>query len=156
MKTMRMLAVFTAASLLSATGAGGLQSNPQCVRDARLTRKDCAATCDEQFKVSKDSCLNVNHACADACRAGRSTCFDQPLSALQSCVAGCNATLDAKTADCRSQFAEGTPERDHCIDDAQVVAFQCRDVCREALDRNALRLCRQAFHACMNACPPAN
>jgi len=144
-----------AASLMSAAAAWGVQSNPQCVKDARITKKDCVATCVDQFKVAKDSCLNVNHDCADACRAGRKTCFDQPLSALQTCTSGCNSTLDGAKADCRSKWAEGTPERDKCIDDAQVAAFQCRDTCREGLDRATLRLCRQTFHSCMRACPPA-
>lgn len=143
--------------LLSTSTAWAVMPNPMCVDDAAAQKKLCKMTCQEQFHVDVDECRNVDHDCADACRAGRQGCFDGPLSALQTCIAGCKSTLDQVKADCRTQFPDPEdPQRDACIDAAQVVAFQCRDACREALDRDALKACRIGFRACIRACPPAH
>jgi hypothetical protein len=142
--------------LLSAGAARAVTANPQCVHDARQTKRACVATCQDNFTVDKDMCRNVNHDCADACRAGRATCVAPILDALSACLDTCQTALDAAKTDCRAQFAKGTAERDACIDAAQVVAFSCRDACREAVDHAALKQCRKIFHACVIACPPAN
>jgi hypothetical protein len=142
--------------LWTVSAAMAVEDDPQCVEDAREAKKLCDAACREQYQVSKDECRNVDHDCAEACRAGRRACFDQPLADLQACVEGCNSTHETKRADCRAQFEAGTPERDQCIDQAQVEAFQCRDQCRENVGRAALKQCRKTFRACIGACPPAD
>ena len=139
-----------------ASAAGALTQRAQCVLDAKGQKQLCTSTCQDNFTLAKDLCRNVDHDCADACRAGRDVCVAPIYAALQSCLDGCNGTLDAVKAGCRAQFAEGTPERDQCIDAAQLTAYSCRDLCREQLDRDGLKACKEIFRACIFACPPAN
>lgn len=54
---------------------------------------------------------------------------------------------------CRSLYAADTPERDACVDQAQLAAFACPDAAREAA-KPGLRACREAFLDCAVACPP--
>ena len=150
--SVQMGAVCTA-FLLSATVAGAITSNPQCVHEANQTKKACVATCQDNFQVDKDMCHNVDHDCADACRAGRAVCVGPIHDALSSCLDGCQSTLDAAKADCRANNPQGSPERDACIDAAQVIAFQCRDQCREDVNHAALKQCQKIFHACIVTCP---
>jgi hypothetical protein len=60
---------------------------------------------------------------------------------------------DAAIATCRQLYAEGTAERDQCIDNAQVDAFRCRDQANEDA-RPGLQACKQQFQACVQICPP--
>jgi hypothetical protein len=152
----RMSFVVGSAAILIAATAWGVTQNPQCVLDAKNEKQLCTQTCQDNFRAAKDLCWNVNHDCADACRAGRDTCVAPIYTALQTCIDGCKATLDTAEANCRALYAKGTSERDTCIDQAQVVAFSCRDTCRENLDRNGLKQCRKVFRSCLQACPPAN
>ena len=139
--------------LLAAT-AWGFTRNPQCVQDGAKEKQACIDTCKEDFQAAKDTCWNVDHDCMDTCRAGRDTSVAPIFGALKGCIDGCKATLDDAKANCRTAYAEGTPERDTCIDQAQVVAFSCRDTCRENLDRDGLKQCGKDFRACLRACPP--
>jgi hypothetical protein len=140
--------------LLAAT-AWGLTKNPQCVQDGAKEKQACIQTCKENFQAAKDTCWNVDHDCMESCRAGRVTCVTPIYTALKTCIDGCRAALDTAKADCRAWYTEGTPERDTCIDQAQVLAFSCRDGCWESRDKPALTACRKAFLSCRNACPPA-
>lgn len=152
----RIWLVCGALAVFMAPASWAFTRNPQCVLDAKAQKQLCTSTCQDNFRFAKDLCWNVNHDCADACRADRDTCVAPIYAALQGCLDSCDATLDGAKADCRALYAEGTPERDQCIDLAQTVAFQCRDTCREQLDRIGLGLCRAAFRNCIVACPPAN
>jgi hypothetical protein len=126
--------------------------NP-CTRVAKEAKKECKAECKEDFQIAKDACLNRDHACVEVCRAERANCRD--ASGRDAAIAVCDAALaDAKQI-CRDTYLAGTPERDQCIDQAQVVAFQCRDQAREDT-KGALRECRRSFKACARACPPAD
>lgn len=132
------------------------EPNPECVRDAVQELILCKATCREEFQATKDTCRNIDHDCADSCRAGLVACLDGPtgpLTEFEACRDDCSTTLDAAKEACREQFAEGTPERDQCIDQAQLAAFSCRDACREGV-ATAVRACRLAFRTCILACPP--
>lgn len=142
------------AILIGAT-AWGITPNPQCVLDAKSAKQLCTQTCQDNFRMAKDDCRNVDHDCADTCRGVRDTCLAPIYAVLQSCLDVCNTTLDSAKTDCRALYAKGSDDRNHCIDAAQITAFMCRDTCRENLDRAALRECRKAFHQCMVACPPA-
>jgi hypothetical protein len=121
-----------------------------CIREAKGDARECAAVCKEDFQTAKDACLNRDHACVEVCRANRAQCrldtgFD---AAIESCKDG----LEERRALCRSQHAAGTPERDACIDAAQVDAFECRDGVRE-LAKPLLKQCRKDFRNCAKACP---
>jgi hypothetical protein len=62
-----------------------------------------------------------------------------------------NATKSAAVAGCKNDFPEG-PDRDACITDALVVAFQCRDQGAEDA-KPRFEACRAGFKACAEACP---
>jgi hypothetical protein len=125
----------------------------QCKVDAAAAHLACKAECREDFQVAKDACRNRDHACVELCRADRAACKQPFLDQLAAALAGCKATRDAGVLNCQNLFAEGTPERDQCIDNVQVEAFQCRDQAREDV-RPGLHDCRVAFRACVGACPP--
>ena len=124
---------------------------PQCLLDAKAAALTCKAGCIEDFQFAKDTCHNRDHDCVEACRVGRETCRDNV--GLDDAIASCNATRDAAVDDCRQLYGAGTPERDQCIDQVQVVAFECRDQAREDA-RPGLRQCRDDFRSCAQACPP--
>lgn len=150
----RLLCGLVAATVLAAPSFAHEDTRP-CVGDAKGEMQLCKAACKETFRAEKDLCRNVDHDCADACRAGLEVCILEPVTELQDCKdKECNDPLEAAKAQCRQQFPPETPERDKCIDAAQVVAFQCRDACREGV-RDELKLCRKALRACIKACPPA-
>lgn len=144
------------AALGYSVAAFAVSSDPACVKSARDNRKVCQLACQEQFQVEKDACRNVDHSCAEDCRTIRKACFDVPLSAFRSCIQAANDALETAIADCKANPSNppGSTELDTCIDAAQVTAFQARDLCREGINRPALKACRQAHRACLNLCPP--
>jgi len=154
MHSLRRSLLLTASLLALATSAWALDSNPACVADARDEYILCKSTCREQYQIDKDMCRNVDHDCAEACRAGRQACVSGPLATLGTCKDGCNSTLDGAKAQCHADFPDDPVGLDACIDQAQLVAYGCKDTCREGV-RDELKLCRVTFHACIRACPPA-
>jgi hypothetical protein len=131
--------------------------NAGCVKDAAQAKVLCKAQCEQTFLAAKDLCRNIDHDCADQCRAGLVLCLegsnqDGPLPVLDACVDTCNATLETAKANCRQLYPQGSADRANCIDQAQVTAFQCRDTCREGVAA-AIRACRMTFHTCIMACP---
>jgi len=127
-------------------------ANP-CIGDARQQALECAAQCREDFQVAKDGCLNRDHDCVEVCRAERGVCFE--ATGLEAALEQCNAVVRAAKETCRVQNPAGSVGLDQCIDQAQVVGFQCRDAAREAA-RPALDACHEAFESCARACPPAD
>lgn len=126
-----------------------------CKDEAKQALLDCKAGCKEDLQVAKDACRNRDHACAEACRENRDTCKQPFLDQLAADIAACKGVRDADIQICKDLYGEGTPERDTCIDRAQVVAFQCRDQARENA-RPWLNGCREVFIGCITACPPAS
>jgi hypothetical protein len=125
-----------------------------CIDAAKADFKACKADCRETYQLAKDTCANRDHACVESCRADRDACRTPIVSQLAADLAGCQADLESARATCRSLYADGTPERDTCIDNAQVAAFQCRDAKREVA-RPGLKACRAAFKSCVRTnCPP--
>jgi hypothetical protein len=123
----------------------------QCKLDAKNGYVTCKADCREDFQEQKDLCLGRDHDCVENCRAGRDACRQPVEDQLDAEIASCNATKSAAVAGCKNDFPEG-PERDQCITDALVVAFQCRDQAREDA-RPSFESCRAGFKACAEACP---
>ena len=74
-----------------------VNANKPCVDDARKEYEFCKAACNEQFLIDKDLCRNVNHECADTCRAEHSLCVEPFLEALDTCKDDCDGTLKAET-----------------------------------------------------------
>jgi hypothetical protein len=124
-----------------------------CLDEATQEGRECKAGCKEAYQLDRDDCLGKDHVCVEVCRAERAECRE--ATGLEAVIRQCNLTLRAARQTCRDQNAEGTPERDQCIDQAQVVAFQCRDAAREAV-RQDLIACRRQFRTCARECPPAN
>ena len=48
-------------------------------------------------------------------------------------------------------YPQGSADRDACIDQAQVVAFMCRDECREGV-QGSMKECRTILRNCLKAC----
>jgi len=130
----------------------------QCVVDAQAEAKICAEVCKDTFQADKDSCRNIDHDCADAARADRESCVGGVLTALAQCVQTECAGFRADIETCRQTFPVGDPKRDACVDNAQLLNFQCRDQCRESVQLfSSLKTCRTDFRAALKACPaPAN
>jgi len=141
------------ASVLLAIPAAWAGDVKECKQDARAESKDCKMLCSEVFRTEKDLCLDVDHECAEGCRANRNGCVDPILDLREACMEPCRTTVEAAKVGCKQQFAEGSVERDQCIDAAQMVAFACRDSCREGF-RYELRQCRFDNRECIKACPP--
>ena len=150
---MRVRRLGTVAAFLSLLApAGALAGNP-CTGDARQQFVETQAQCREDLQVARDGCLNRDHECVEVCRANRSVCVDE--SGIEAALDACNETTRAAKATCREQNPPDSTGLDQCIDQAQVVGFQCRDAAREAA-RPALDACRVAFRGCARACPPPN
>src|SRR5262249_52956397 len=99
-----------------------------CRKAATAALKVCKAQSREDFQLNKDECRGLGHTCVEARRAGRAACVD--LVGLDDAIAACNATRDAAIQTCQNNNPPG-PNRDLCINQVQVVAFQCRDQARE-------------------------
>jgi hypothetical protein len=145
-----LLAVAAALALLTvATPARACNS---CLTEAKQNFKDCKAAATETLQATKDACVNRDHDCVEVCRADRYDC--QQATGLDAAITQCNDTLAAAKAQCRADYSAGSNQRDACIDQAQVVAFQCRSSERKAA-RRPLVQCRRGFRACARACPAA-
>lgn len=148
---MRVHRLTTFAGLLSLLApVAALAGNP-CMGDARQQFLEAQAQCREDLQVAKDGCWNRDHECVEVCRAERGVCID--ASGIEAALEACNETTRAAKATCRDQNPPDSTALDQCIDQAQVVGFQCRDAAREAA-RPALEACRVAFRDCARACPP--
>jgi hypothetical protein len=142
--------ILTGACVLTSL-AVAVTPNPECVQDAKEERNLCIVKCQEEFRVDKDACRDVDHDCADACREGFETCVEPFLTILTTCKAVCLTNLTTAKAACSS--ITDPVQRDFCIDGAQLAAFGCRDTCREDV-ASSLKACRIGFRACIKACPP--
>ena len=127
----------------------------QCRRDAKATYKTCKTTAREDFQFQKDACKNRDHACVEQCRADRDACREPVESQLEASNDQCGAQRDGAVQNCRALYAEGSPEQDVCIDNAQVAAFQCRDEAHEEA-RPGFEGCNDGFRSCAEACPLAS
>jgi hypothetical protein len=134
-------------------GAGPVEDPKQCKLDAKTAYKACGAACREDFQIAKDACRNRDHVCVEQCRTDREACKDPIQDALDAAVAACKATKQAAVDVCQATHPAGSAELDACIDQAQAVAFQCRDQAREDA-KPGFAACRAAFRTCVQACPP--
>jgi hypothetical protein len=146
-----IVSLASAAALTLLAGAARADGNP-CIDDAVQQFLECRGQCKEDFQIAKDACLGRDHDCMEVCRAKREDCRQQ--TGIDEDLAACNAQLYAAKQNCRQDPANptGSDNLDHCIDQAQVVAFQCRDAARERW-RPELQVCRAEFRACAKACP---
>ena len=155
MQSRRRIAYVAVVSLtLLAVAAPSRATASSCRDDAKQTFKGCKEDAKETFQSAKDACLNRDHDCVEACRADRYDC--RQATGFDAAIDACNDQLaDAKQA-CRDAHPgpNDFEARDGCIDQAQVVAFECRDTARENA-KGPLKACRAAFVTCAKACPPS-
>ena len=130
--------------------------DPQCILNAQNARKACKTECQDNYVTDIALCRNIDPACLATCRQQRDGCLAPLLASLDACTGQCDDQLQAAKDMCPPP---GDPNRDACVDAAQVVAFLCRDNCREQwrADTNiqtGLHFCRKQFKQCIQACPP--
>ena len=126
----------------------------QCKLEAVEAYKTCKGDCREEFQTQKDLCLGRDHACVEVCRAQRDADRQPIEEALDAAITSCNTDRNTGVADCTAAYAEGTPERETCIVNVLVDAFQCRDAAREAA-KPGFAAARDAFVTCAGACAVA-
>jgi hypothetical protein len=139
--------------LMASSALACSSDDPTCIEDAKADFKLCVSGCQDQFRVDKDLCNNIDHACAEQCRSDYEDCVSVPFTGLGACKAGCNDDIEKGKTWCRENTKQGTKRRDRCIDWVQRSAFGCRDQCREDV-QGALTQCRKDFRACIKVCPP--
>ena len=144
------LTITATAALALLLGATAARAKDPCIGDAKGTYRECKADCKETYQTAKDACHNKDHACVEVCRADREQCRID--SGIDADLDACDDSLAAAKQICRNTYPAGSSERDSCIDQAQVVGFQCRDQAREN-NKAELKACRAAFRACVQACP---
>jgi hypothetical protein len=145
----RMIVGFTlTVAVIALTAHAGWAG--QCVKAAAGDYKDCKAGCKETLQTAKDACINKDHDCVEACRDVRADCRD--ATGFDAAIKACNTDKETQIANCKQIYGPGTPERDQCIDNAQVDGFVCRLGVRKA-KKPALAECRTAFKGCVHACP---
>jgi len=139
------------AALAAVLGVPAARAGDSCLDEAKQGYKECKDGCTEDFHAAKDACLDRDHVCVEACRADRDDC--RAATGVDAAIASCNDTLTAAKQRCRNAHPAGSPELDQCIDQAQLVAFQCRlDAIAQA--KPALSECRKGFKLCALACGP--
>jgi hypothetical protein len=138
----------------SGSGSGDNGGMNQCMADARAQKQSCKQVCRDDFLAAVDTCRGQNHDCAQAARDARDQCVADVIASLRTCLDTC-PDLHAEIAQCRTDFPEGSPEREQCINDARVQGFTCRQQCRQTVDvfKN-LKTCRDEFRTDLAACVP--
>jgi hypothetical protein len=144
-----LIAMLMAAPAAPAASSCGC-SDP-CLDASRSTRKSCVSSAIGAFQGDLESCLQLDHACLDACRAERQDC--RTATGLADELAACDRALQRDRAECGMRFRLGSREWKRCIYRAQRRAFRCtRDAPRKL--RRALRECRRGFLVCTGPCAP--
>lgn len=157
--------VLMLASLVTALGVGiafapatssALSRDVECVLDAKDEYKSCKTICREIYRADKDFCWDVSEECAEYCREQvRVPCMEAPLATLALCKDQCNTIRQGAKQDCRDLWEPDSPEREACIYQAALDAFECRYTCRQGV-KGTLRNCRYEMRQCLKAevCPP--
>src|SRR5215510_280042 len=138
------------ASVLLLGSVGRAHADALCIASAKADYLACKAQCKDDFQSAKFACRGVQPDCGKACLAGRDGCFDDVNAILDTgvlpsgggnldnCVGGtdkCKADLKTAKTGCGAP-CNGNTVCDGCVDAAQVVAFVCRDTCRESWRAN--------------------
>jgi len=146
------LATAAAAIVLCASPARANSGVKLCIEGSRDEFQDCNAGCTDDYQSAKDACSNRDHQCVDACRVEREDC--ETATGLDAALGSCANQLAQAKQKCRQNNPPGD-NRDQCIEQVEVVGFECRAAARKAA-RPALRQCRKGFMSCAHSCPPAS
>ena len=175
MKGLKGVLVLSAAMVLAGSGFSNARADATCFHDAKANFLSCVHQCKSDFIATRLTCRNVDPVCGAACLAGRQQCLDTAQAILQtgqlpdgsmlaSCSGGtdqCKANLQTARRACGAPCQPTDTQCTGCFDNAQVVAFECRDTCRDSWRTNPtvmamLQSCQSSFKACVQKCPPAN
>ena len=167
--------VLSAAMVLGGSGLSSADAAATCVQTAKGNFQACARQCKQDFVDARLLCRNIQPACGEACLGGRQVCVDNANTILQtgqlpdgSSLANCNggtdqckAAFQAAKQTCHAPCQPADTQCVECVDNAQVMDFECRDTCRDSWRTNPtvvafLQTCQSSFKACIQKCPPAN
>jgi hypothetical protein len=148
-----LLAILLLGAFLLAPAALADDATRQCLASARDELRECRAACQDGFTAAIDVCRKIDPQCGAACRSQRDTCAAEPRRDRERAIRACSDVEKAQVASCRAQFPNDPAQRDRCVDAAQIAAFVCRDNAREAVN-DELRVCRESYRGCIDACPP--
>jgi len=139
------------ATLPSASSAASCACSDPCLVASRSTRKSCVSSASGAFQSDLEGCLELDHACVDACRAERQDC--RSATDLADEIAACQQALASDKATCGTRHRLGSRDWRRCIYRAETRSWRCtRDAPR--MLRRALRACRRQFLVCTGACAP--
>jgi hypothetical protein len=147
---MKLATLIVGGSMILAAAPAFAGPVGECVSAAKGEYKTCTDDTKEALQVAKDACRGKDHDCVEQCRGERMLCRAE--TGFDGAMDACQATLDTARANCKIAYPTPGPDRDTCVDQAQVEAFQCRDTARET-HGPALKACRAAFQDCVKACP---
>jgi hypothetical protein len=148
---MRVLAA--AVVLLAAPLALARVCSDPCREAARGDWVTCRRAATAAFALDRQLCLDRDPACVQACSERENDCGE--ATGLDPALEACLAQEGAAVSQCRDRFPAGSMKREHCVDNARIAGFQCRNRARTAA-APALRRCRVDFHRCAARCGPAS
>lgn len=144
------LAVLVAVLWVPAAAPARQCSDP-CLQAARSAYRACASSAMGAFLDALDGCLELDHECVSACRAGRQDCRDGTDAGAG--LADCDVKLVADKDQCRNRFPPGSKPRAACIFRAEVAGFKCRTgVLRGVVQE--VKACNAQFKQCVAGCGP--
>jgi len=126
-----------------------------CRAAARAVFKGLLSRCKQTFRVSRDACLNTDHACAQDCRDARDACTAPVQATLAAATQACTADQAAAAAACHVTYPDSDPALDQCLQTAASNAFLCRDAAGQAATPG-LVACEQQYTGCAQSCPSAS
>jgi hypothetical protein len=139
-------------SLVAMQGAVGAPvCNDPCVRAARLAYRECRRDAATTLVASRVLCRGRDLVCVQACLAAQASCVQATglIAALTSCLSDGAASAQA----CVSRFTFQPKKRTHCINQAQLQTYQCRNQARSSR-RQELARCAVGFRQCAQPCGP--
>ncbi len=122
-----------------------------CLEAARTDYVECRRAARDGFALDRQLCRDRDPACVEACATLENDC--DAATGAGPAVAACLGQQQLAIAGCARQFPTEKKQRVHCIDDARVAGFQCRNRVR-GQTAPELRACRAEFDACTERCGP--
>jgi hypothetical protein len=141
--TRRTVAVSVGALAWFLIGAAAQADTRSCVLSAKGEAKDCKLICIGAFQSAIAACINKDANCVIACEAARQDCVN--ASGLPAALRACDTQTQQAIRACHGDS--------QCIEQAQVVGFQCREDARTKA-KPALLQCKSQFKTCITGCPP--
>lgn len=133
--------------------ARAIECSAPCIQAARGEYRECLTIAGTTRAAQKNTCLDRDLACVQACESRREDC-DEATGLAPGFVA-CTDQLQAEVQRCRNDFAARATKREQCIDQARVSGFQCRNAVRRSAGP-ARKACTAEFEVCADGCGAAD